>query len=99
MEPVRFAMAQVNPTVGDLQGNKEKVIKFISDARSLGCDIVILPELSLPRTRLADFEKLVCALNVIAFVGVDYRLNHTTRQARNEGHQAGINKEIGGGLI
>jgi predicted amidohydrolase len=47
--------------------------------------IVILPELSLPRTRLADFERLVCALNVIAFVGVDYRLNHTTRQARNEG--------------
>lgn len=47
--------------------------------------IVILPELSLPRTRLADFEKLVCALNVIAFVGVDYRLNHITKQARNEG--------------
>jgi predicted amidohydrolase len=47
--------------------------------------IVILPELSLPRTRLVDFEKLVCALNVIAFVGVDYRLNPTTSQARNEG--------------
>lgn len=47
MEPIRFAMAQVNPTVGDLQGNKEKIIKFISDARSLGCDIVILPELAL----------------------------------------------------
>ncbi len=47
--------------------------------------IVVLPELSLPRTRLADFEKLVCALNVIAFVGVDYRLGHTKREARNEG--------------
>lgn len=47
--------------------------------------IVILPELSLPRTRLADFEKLVCALNVIAFVGVDYRLNLETKQVRNEG--------------
>ena len=47
--------------------------------------IVVLPELSLPRTRLADFEKLVCALNVVAFVGVDYRLNHATKQARNEG--------------
>ncbi|MFA5336117.1 MAG: NAD+ synthase [Candidatus Omnitrophota bacterium] len=47
MDPIRFAMAQVNPTVGDLQGNKEKIIKFISDARSLGCDIVILPELAL----------------------------------------------------
>ena len=47
--------------------------------------IVVLPELSLPRTRLADFEKLVCALNVIAFVGVDYRLNRATWQAHNEG--------------
>ncbi|HOX10005.1 MAG TPA: nitrilase-related carbon-nitrogen hydrolase, partial [Candidatus Omnitrophota bacterium] len=47
MDPIRFAMAQINPTVGDLQGNKEKIIKYISDARSLGCDIVILPELAL----------------------------------------------------
>lgn len=47
MDPIRFAMAQVNPTVGDIQGNKEKIIKYISDARSLGCDIVILPELAL----------------------------------------------------
>jgi len=47
--------------------------------------VVVLPELSLPRTRLADFEKLVCALNVIAFVGVDYRLNRATSQASNEG--------------
>ncbi|MBK7578496.1 MAG: carbon-nitrogen hydrolase family protein [Ignavibacteria bacterium] len=46
---------------------------------------VVLPELSLPRTRLADFEKLVCSLNVIAFVGVDYRLNHSTKQVSNEG--------------
>lgn len=47
--------------------------------------IVVLPELSLPRTRLSEFEKIVCSLNVIAFVGVDYRLNHRTKQARNEG--------------
>ena len=47
--------------------------------------IVDLPELSLPRTRLADFEKLVCALNVIVFVGLDYRLNPAMKQVRNEG--------------
>ena len=47
--------------------------------------IVILPELSLPQTRLNDFEKLVCALNVIAFVGTDYGLDRENRQARNEG--------------
>lgn len=47
MDPIRLGMAQMNPTVGDLQGNKEKVIKFISNARSLGCDIIILPELAI----------------------------------------------------
>lgn len=47
MDPIRFGMAQINPIVGDLQGNKEKAIKFITDARSLGCDIIILPELTL----------------------------------------------------
>jgi len=47
--------------------------------------IVVLPELSLPRTRIGDFEKLVCGLNVVAFAGIDYRLDHGTRQARNEG--------------
>ncbi len=47
MDPIRFGIAQINPTVGNLQGNKEKIIKCISDARSLGCDIVILPELAI----------------------------------------------------
>ena len=47
MDPIRFGIAQINPTVGDLQGNKEKIIKCISVARSLGCDIVILPELAI----------------------------------------------------
>ena len=47
--------------------------------------LVVLPELSLPRTRLADFERLVCALNAIAFVGADYRLDRANRQVRNEG--------------
>lgn len=40
-------MAQINPTVGDLSGNRDKILKFISDARSLGCDIAIFPELSV----------------------------------------------------
>lgn len=47
--------------------------------------MIVVPELSLPRTRLSDFERLVCALNVIAFVGVDYRLDRAMSQARNEG--------------
>ncbi len=47
--------------------------------------IILLPELALPRTRLDDFEQLVCSMNSIAIVGVDYRLNHLTKSAKNEG--------------
>jgi predicted amidohydrolase len=47
--------------------------------------VVLFPELSLPRTRLDEFDHLVAALNVIAVAGVDYRLDHRARTARNEG--------------
>lgn len=47
--------------------------------------IILLPELALPRTRLDDFERLVCSMNVLAIVGVDYRLDHRAKSAKNEG--------------
>lgn len=47
--------------------------------------LILMPELSLPRTRLDDFEHLVANLNVIAVVGVDYRLDRRSHRARNEG--------------
>jgi predicted amidohydrolase len=47
--------------------------------------MILLPEVSLPRTRLPDFEKLVVALNLIAVTGVDYRLDHHKHLAKNEG--------------
>lgn len=47
--------------------------------------ILLLPELSLPRTRLRSFDRLVASLNVIAIVGVDFRLDRVRRSAANEG--------------
>ena len=47
--------------------------------------IVLLPELALPRTRLSDFERMVCSMNSIAIAGADYRLDHTNHSAKNEG--------------
>ncbi len=40
-------MAQINPTVGDLGGNREKAIDFIRRARKLGTDVVVFTELAL----------------------------------------------------
>lgn len=47
MDGIRFAIAQINPAVGNLTVNKDKIIKFISDAVSLGCDVVVFPELAV----------------------------------------------------
>ena len=42
---MRIALAQVNPTVGDLTGNARLVIDGIERARDMGVDIVCFPEL------------------------------------------------------
>lgn len=47
--------------------------------------IVLFPELALPRNRIQEFDQLICSLNAIAFVGVDYRIDKEHARARNEG--------------
>ncbi len=47
MEKIRIALAQVNFTVGDIEGNKEKIIEKIREARNLDCDIIAFPELAI----------------------------------------------------
>jgi NAD+ synthetase len=45
--PLRIALAQINPTVGDIAGNARKHLDFISRAKSGGANLVVFPELSL----------------------------------------------------
>jgi NAD+ synthase (glutamine-hydrolysing) len=45
---LRVALAQVNPTVGDIDGNRRLAIGSIARARDAGADLVVLPELTLP---------------------------------------------------
>lgn len=47
MKQLRVALAQINPTVGDLVGNAKKIISYIKKARRLKADIVAFPELAL----------------------------------------------------
>jgi NAD+ synthase (glutamine-hydrolysing) len=44
---VRVAIAQVNPTVGDLAGNRQLVEESASKAAAAGAELVVLPELVL----------------------------------------------------
>ena len=44
---LRLALAQVNPTVGDLAGNAAMIIKRAQDAHAAGAQIAIFPEMAL----------------------------------------------------
>lgn len=44
---LRVALAQINATVGDFDGNTEKILAAIAEARALGADIVTFPELAV----------------------------------------------------
>jgi len=47
MKTLRAALAQINPTVGDLAGNTEKIIHYINEARKEEAAIVAFPELAI----------------------------------------------------
>jgi NAD+ synthase (glutamine-hydrolysing) len=47
MRTLRIAMAQINPTVGDLAGNRDRIIDTIGLARKDGADLVAFPELAV----------------------------------------------------
>lgn len=45
---LRLALGQINSTVGNLQGNADKILQVIGQARKMGADLVVFPELALP---------------------------------------------------
>src|SRR5512132_2554749 len=47
MERLRLAGAQINPVVGDLDGNVERVLAAYADAAGLGAHLVVFPELAV----------------------------------------------------
>ena len=44
---MKFLLAQINPVVGDLEGNAKKILYIASKASSISADFVLTPELSL----------------------------------------------------
>jgi NAD+ synthase (glutamine-hydrolysing) len=44
---MRLALAQINTTVGDLDGNRERILAALREAESAGADLVLLPELAV----------------------------------------------------
>ena len=44
---MRLALAQINTTVGDLDGNRERILARLDEARDAGADLVLFPELAI----------------------------------------------------
>ncbi len=44
---MKIAVGQINPTVGDLPGNRDSILRSIAEARQRGADLVVFPEHAL----------------------------------------------------
>ncbi len=84
MQTLRIALAQINSTVGDLEGNADKIIEYIRKAKEFNVDIICFPELALTgyppedlllknkfvSDNLARLKEVAKAIeNVVAIVG------------------------------
>jgi NAD+ synthase (glutamine-hydrolysing) len=81
---VKLALAQIDPVVGDLDGNRELIVSRIEEARTAGADLVLLPELavtgyppedlllrpSFVRAAQASLERIAAeTVGIVALVG------------------------------
>jgi len=41
---VRLALAQINPVVGDLEGNRKLILDRLGEAKGKGAELVVFPE-------------------------------------------------------
>jgi predicted amidohydrolase len=44
---MRIALAQINPVVGDLSGNREVILGRLEEAKAANADLVLFPELAV----------------------------------------------------
>jgi NAD+ synthase (glutamine-hydrolysing) len=75
---MKIAIAQINPTIADITGNRDKIISFIKKAASLKADMVVFPEMATigyPPMDLLENRKLIndnlASIKEIAFHSSD----------------------------
>jgi len=47
LSKIKIALAQINPTVGDLPGNQKIILNYIERAKAQKADIVVFPEMAI----------------------------------------------------
>lgn len=63
---VCIALCSINPTVGDLNGNTQRILAAYRDAAARGADIVVTPEMSLTGYPLEDLTQKPSFLAAVA---------------------------------
>ncbi len=59
---MNIALAQINPTVGDIEGNTRLILDRIKSASAAGADLIVFPELAVFGYPPKD---LVCRQNLV----------------------------------
>ena len=54
MSDLKIALAQINPSIGDIDGNAAKIISEFKKAESQGCDLVVFGELAICGYKVLD---------------------------------------------
>ncbi|MFQ5681371.1 MAG: NAD+ synthase, partial [Candidatus Omnitrophota bacterium] len=95
-DKIRVAIAQINPTVGDISGNADKIIRFVRQAEKARADIVCFPELALCgyppedlllkpwfiRSNLRAIKAIArCIKDIVAVVGFVDRVGSASHKA------------------
>lgn len=90
---MKYKLCQLDPIVGDIEGNKSKIIQFIEQGIEEACDVVIFPELAIcgyPPDDLLDYpffidrclsavdDIAVASQNIITILGGINRNNKAT---------------------
>src|SRR5215467_8539723 len=75
MRRFRVSLAQINPTVGDIEGNARRIIDGIAQARAVGADLVAFPELVITGYPPEDllFKSAFIEANLGALAGVYHK--------------------------
>jgi len=79
---MKIALAQINPTIGDFEGNTDKIISLAQKAKNCSCDLVIFSELVISgyppldllekkdfvESNLVHLQKLITSINEIGVI-------------------------------
>lgn len=91
---MRIALAQINPTIGDIPGNVRKIVDFTLQAKAQGAEVVVFPELAVcgypPKDLLLKpqfIDDNLRALQLIAKrgIGIDVIVGYADRNANPVG--------------